>query len=190
MIMEEDCMDMEVDLADLKGMKQEDMIINKTEYMAMEVTMEDLEVMITTKATSIKVAIMLIKAMKIIKATKAIQAVATKDTQVVATKDTQEAIKDIQVVTTKDTQEATKAIQVVTTKDTQVVATKDTQEATKAIQVVATQEATKAIQVVTTKDTQEAIKDMVKTGISGDLAMYNTVNGVLTLHGYYLFYIT
>ena len=65
-------MDMEVDLADLKGMKQEDMII---EDMAMEVTMEDLEVMITTKATSIKVAIMLIKAMKI---TKAIQVVATK----------------------------------------------------------------------------------------------------------------
>ena len=170
-------MDMEVDLADLKGMKQEDMIINKTEDMAMEVTMEDLEVMITTKATSIKVAIMLIKAMKIIKATKAIQ--------VVATKDTQEATKAIQVVTTKDTQEATKAIQVVTTKDTQ--------EATKAIQVVTTkdtQEATKAIQVVTTEDTQEAIKAMVKTGKSGDLPMYNTVNGVLTLHGYYLFYIT
>ena len=76
--MGEDRMDMEVDLADLKGMKQEDMIINKMEDMAMEVTMEDLEVMITTKATSIKGAIMLIKAMKITKATKAIQVVATK----------------------------------------------------------------------------------------------------------------
>ena len=51
-------------------------------------------------------------------------------------------------------------------------------------------EATKAIQVVTTKDTQEAIKAMVKTGKPGDLAMYNIVNGVLTLYGYCLFYIT
>jgi len=76
--MGKDRMAMEVDLVDLKGMKQEDI---KMEDMAMEVAME--KVMITTKATSIKGAIMLIKAKKITKATlveatKAIQVVTIK----------------------------------------------------------------------------------------------------------------
>ena len=76
--MGKDRMAMEVDLVDLKGMKQEDI---KMEDMAMEVAME--KVMITTKATSIKGAIMLIKAKRITKATlveatKAIQVVTIK----------------------------------------------------------------------------------------------------------------